>query len=66
VIEGVTKVELLQDVIHFAYKVYKRIFNCKITPIFVDKSRQERLPGQWTPLHEQNTYILFEKIKKRL
>ena len=28
-LEGITEVEFLQDVIHFAYKVDKRIFNCK-------------------------------------
>jgi hypothetical protein len=32
--EGITEVEFLQDVIHFAYKVDKRILNCKNTPIF--------------------------------
>jgi hypothetical protein len=37
-LEGITKVECLQDVIHFAYKVDKRIFNCKNTPIFCDNS----------------------------
>ena len=33
-LEGITEVEFLQDVIHFAYKVDKRILNCKNTPIF--------------------------------
>ena len=28
----------MQDVIHFAHKVDKRIFNCKSTPIFCDNS----------------------------
>ena len=37
-LEGITEVEFLQDVIHFAYKVDKRIFNCKNTPIFCDNS----------------------------
>ena len=35
-LEGITEVEFLQDVI--AYKVDKRIFNCKNTPIFCDNS----------------------------
>jgi hypothetical protein len=38
VLEGITEVEFLQDVIHFVYKVDKRIFNCKNTPIFCDNS----------------------------
>jgi hypothetical protein len=37
-LEGITEVEFLQDVLHFAYKVDKRIFNCKKTPIFCDNS----------------------------
>jgi hypothetical protein len=37
-LEGTTEVEFLQDVIHFAYKVHKRIFNCKNNPIFCDNS----------------------------
>jgi hypothetical protein len=37
-LEGITEVEFLQDVIHFAYKVDKRIFNCKNAPIFCDNS----------------------------
>jgi hypothetical protein len=37
-LEGITEVEFLQDVIHFAYKVDKRIFNCKNSPIFCDNS----------------------------
>jgi len=37
-LEGITKVEFLHDVIHFAYKVDKRIHNCKKTSIFCDKS----------------------------
>jgi len=37
-LEGITEVEFLQDVIHFAYTVDKRIFNCKNTPIFCDNS----------------------------
>jgi hypothetical protein len=32
------EVEFPQDVIHFAYKVDKRIFNCKNAPIFCDNS----------------------------
>ena len=32
------EVEFLQGVIHFAYKVDKRIFNCKNTPVFCDNS----------------------------
>jgi hypothetical protein len=35
-LEGITEVEFLQDVIHFAYKVDKTIFNCKNTPIICD------------------------------
>jgi len=31
-------VKFLQDVIHFTYKVDKRIFNFKNTPIFCDNS----------------------------
>jgi len=37
-LEGITEVEFLEDVIHFAYKVDKRIFNCKNTEIFCDNS----------------------------
>jgi len=37
-LDGITEVEFLQDVIHFAYKVDKGIFNCKTTPIFCDDS----------------------------
>jgi hypothetical protein len=37
-LEGITEVEFLQDVIHLAYKVDKRIFNCKNFPIFCDNS----------------------------
>jgi hypothetical protein len=37
-LEGITEVEFLQDVIHFAYKVDERIFSCKSTPIFCDNS----------------------------
>jgi hypothetical protein len=37
-LEGITEVEFLQDVIHFAYKVDKRIFNCKYGPITCDNS----------------------------
>ena len=37
-LEGITEVEFLQDVIHFAYKIDKRIFNCKNVPIFCDNS----------------------------
>ena len=36
-LEGITEVEFLQDVIHFAYKVDKRILNCNNT-IFCDNS----------------------------
>jgi hypothetical protein len=35
-LEGITEVEFLQDAIHFSYKIDKRIFNCKNTPIFCD------------------------------
>jgi hypothetical protein len=37
-LEGITEVDFLQDVIHFAYKVDKRILNCKNSPIFCDNS----------------------------
>ena len=37
-LEGITEVEFLQDVIHFAYKVDQRILNCTNTPIFCDNS----------------------------
>ena len=37
-LEGITEVEFVQDVIHLAYKVDKRIFNCKNSPIFFDNS----------------------------
>jgi hypothetical protein len=37
-LDGITEVEFLQDVIHFAYKVDKRTFNCKNTPISCDNS----------------------------
>jgi hypothetical protein len=37
-LEGITEVEFLQDVIPFAYKVDRRIFNCKNSPIFCDNS----------------------------
>jgi hypothetical protein len=37
-LEGITKVEVQQYVIHFAYKVDKRTFNCKNTPIFCENS----------------------------
>jgi len=37
-LEGITEVEFLQDAIHFAYKVDRRIFNCKNTPSFCDSS----------------------------
>jgi hypothetical protein len=37
-LEGITQVEFLQDAIHFAYKIDKRISNCKNTPIFCDNS----------------------------
>jgi hypothetical protein len=36
-LEGITDVEFLQDIIHFAYKVDKRIFNCKNTTISAGK-----------------------------
>jgi hypothetical protein len=37
-LEGITEVEFLQDAIHFAYKVDRRIFKCKNTSIFCDSS----------------------------
>ena len=37
-LEGITEVEFLQNVIPFAYQVDKRIFNCKNTPIFCNNS----------------------------
>jgi hypothetical protein len=37
-LQGITEVEFLQEVIHFAYKVDKRIFNLQNTPIFCDNS----------------------------
>jgi hypothetical protein len=37
-LEEITEVEFLQDVIHSAYKNDKRIFNYKDTPIFCDNS----------------------------
>jgi hypothetical protein len=37
-LEGITEVEFLQDIFHFAYKADKRIFNCKNSPIFCDNS----------------------------
>jgi hypothetical protein len=42
-LEGITEVEFLQDVIHFAYKVDKRIFNCRNTPIFCDNSKAGKI-----------------------
>jgi hypothetical protein len=42
-LEGITEVEFLQDVTYFAYKVDKRIFNCKNTPIFCDNSSARKI-----------------------
>jgi hypothetical protein len=42
-LEGITEVEFLRDVSHFAYKVDKRIFNCKNTPIFCDNLSTEKI-----------------------
>jgi hypothetical protein len=42
-LEGITEVEFLQGVIHFAYNVDTRIFNWKSTPILCDNSNSS--PG---------------------
>jgi hypothetical protein len=42
-LKGFTEVEFLQQVIYFAYKVHKKTFNCKNTPIFCDNSRARKI-----------------------
>ena len=61
-LEGITEVESVQDVFHFANEVDKRIFNCKnIIQI------QERLPAQSNPSYEQRTLkLLISRFNKKL
>jgi hypothetical protein len=67
-LEGVTEVEFLQDVIHFAYKVDKRIFSCKNTPIFCDYSSAGKVSNSIESMHigVAHLWIQQEVSKERI
>ncbi len=68
-LEGITEVEFLQDVIHFAYKakLTKESSIAKILQFSVIIRVQERLPAQSNPSHEQSTLkSLISGFNKKL
>jgi hypothetical protein len=66
-LEGITEVEFLQDVIHFAYKLDKKPSIAKILQFSVIVQVQERLPAQSNPSHEQSILkLLVSGFNKKL
>jgi hypothetical protein len=66
-LEGITEVEFLQDIIHFAYKVDKRIFNCKNALFFCDNSSPEKITISLEPIaRTKDIEVLISGINNNL
>jgi hypothetical protein len=70
--DGLIEVEFMQGVIHFAYQVDKRIFNCKNTPIFCDNSSAREIASliqsiaRKTHIEVAHLWIQQEVTKERI
>jgi len=58
-LERLTEVDFLKDVIHLAFKVDKRIFICKNNPVVCDNSMEGKIASSMKSIARQRTSMLL-------
>jgi hypothetical protein len=58
-LERITEVDFLQEVIHLAYKVDKISFICKDNPVVCDNSRAGKIASSMKSIARQRTSMLL-------